>query len=149
MEKLQLTLSLLVLILAASLALSCGASSPTMSACASSQAPRQGQGQLQSITLSPASANAQNCPNGQVQFTATGHYVDPTQMVTPQSADWAACQQNAPTNDVFVTPTGLARCASGASGAYAINAFDPGNCNAINACGTGCTIYGTAQLTCP
>jgi hypothetical protein len=30
--------------------------------------------QLQSVTLSPASADAQNFPNGQVSFTATGAF---------------------------------------------------------------------------
>jgi hypothetical protein len=40
-------------------------------------------------------------------------------------------------------------------GAYAINAWDiltgPGtyNCTVDTACGGGCTIEGTAQLTCP
>jgi hypothetical protein len=28
-------------------------------------------------------------------------------------------------------------------------AFDSTNCNAITSCGGGCTIEGTAQLTCP
>jgi hypothetical protein len=149
MEKLRFTLLFLTLVLTASIALSCGTSSSTLLCGASSQNPGQGQGQLQSITLSPATADAQNCPNGQVQFTATGHYIDPSQTVTPQSTYWAACQLNAPTTDVSVTTASVAQCKSGASGAYSINAFVPGNCEAVNACGTGCTIYGTAQLSCP
>jgi hypothetical protein len=55
MEKLGFVLSFFVLILAASFALSCGAGQG------------QGQGQLQSIALSPATAQ------GEVQFTATGY----------------------------------------------------------------------------
>ncbi|MGD0416099.1 MAG: hypothetical protein ABSA80_12140 [Terriglobales bacterium] len=149
MKKLRFTLLFLALVLTASIALSCGTSSSTFLPCgASSQKPAQGEGQLQSITLSPASADAQNCPNG-VQFTPTGHYIDPPQTVTPQSTYWAVCQKNAPTTDVSVTTAGVAQCASGASDAYSINGFVPGNCEAVNACGTGCTIYGTAQLTCP
>ena len=56
------TLFSLVLLLAAPFTLSCGA----------------GQSQLKSITLSPATADAQAYPDGQVQFTATGYYVNPS-----------------------------------------------------------------------
>ncbi len=140
MEKLECTLSVLTLVLAASFALSCGASQQT---------------QLQSITLSPANADAQSFPDGEVPFTATGNYVDPTHTVTPQPAYWVACQKGLPTTDASVTSAGVARCATGAVGAYSINAWDistgPGayNCSAITACGGGCTIQGNAQLTCP
>jgi hypothetical protein len=132
MKELRFMLSFIALILAASFALSCGASQG------------QGQGQLQSITLSPATADAQ-----EAQFTATGIYVHPFHTVTPQPAYWVACQQNAPTSDVSVTTKGLAQCANGATGTYTVFAFDSTNCNVINACGGGCTIAGTAQLTCP
>lgn len=135
MEKLGFVLSFLALILAASFALSCGASTSNQ------PAPT---GQLQSITLSPATADAQ-----EAQFTATGHYINPPQTFTPQPAAWGVCQQNAPTSEVSVTKNGLAQCASGAVGAYTVFAFVGTNCNAVNACGGGCTIVGTAQLTCP
>jgi hypothetical protein len=141
MEKLGFVLSFLALILAASFALSCGAG--------------QGLGQLQSITINPATANAQSYRNGQVPFTATGVYNNPSHTVTPLTSNWVACQQNAPTTDVYVSNTGVAQCASGATGTYAIKAWDipniPGayNCPAMTACGGGCTVVGTAQLTCP
>ncbi len=141
MERLRFILSFLALVLAACLALSCGAS--------------QGQSQLQSLTLSPASADAQDYPNGQVPFTATGYYSNPSHTVTPQSANWVACQQNEPTTAVSVSQGGIAQCVSGAAGTYSINAWDtlisPGilNCPATNTCGEGCTVVGTAQLTCP
>ncbi len=140
MEKLGFMLSVLTLVLAASLALSCGASQ---------------QSRLQSITLSPANADAQSFPDGEVPFTATGNYVDPTHTVTPQPANWVACQKGLPTTDASVTSAGVARCATGAVGTYSINAWDistgPGtyNCSAITACGGGCTVVGTAQLICP
>src|ERR1035437_160972 len=89
MEKLRFVLSFFVLVLAASFALSCGAG--------------QGQGQLQSITINPATANAQSYRNGQVPFTATGVYNNPSHTVTPLTANWVACQQNAPTTDVYVS----------------------------------------------
>jgi hypothetical protein len=142
MKKLRFTLSFLALAVAAFLASSCGSSN------AMNQGPIAPPG-LQSITLNPAIADAQDYPGGQVPFTATGHYINPNHMVTPQPALWGACQQSTPTSDVSVTSKGLAQCASGATGTYAVFAFVETNCNVISACGGGCTIVGTAQLTCP
>jgi hypothetical protein len=140
MARLRLTLFSLALVLAASFALSCGARS-------------QNQDPLQSITLSPATADAQDYPNGQVQFVATGNYIDPSHTVTPLSATWGTCYQNASTSEVSVTAGGMAQCAPGAVGTYTIWADDPPlsnvACNAITACGGGCFVAGTAQLTCP
>jgi hypothetical protein len=137
MEKFRFTLFLLCLFMISLLALSCGAVS-------------QGQqGQLQSITLSPAMANARDYPGWQVPFVATGVYINPAHKVTPQPAAWGACQQNAPTNEVSVSSRGVAQCASGATGAYSVFAFDMTMCNVITVCGGGCTVVGTAQLTCP
>jgi len=131
MKGLRFVLSFLALILVASMALSCGAS--------------QRPGQLQSITVAPAAADAQ------AQFTATGYYINPSHTVTPQPANWGACYKGAPTTDVSVTMDGMAQCASGATGTYTVFAFVAiaGQTCALNACGVGCTIIGTAQLTCP
>ena len=142
MEKLGFVLSFLALILAASFALSCGAGQG------------QGQGQLQSITINPATANAQSYRNGQVPFTATGVYNNPSHTVTPLTANWAACQQGVPASEVSVTASGVAQCASGATGTYAIKAWDipniPGtyNCPAMTACGGGlhCRRYRATHL---
>ena len=141
MERLRLTLFLFGLAVAASFILSCGAGSVR---------------QVQSITLSPATADAQDYRNGQVQFTATGHYNAAPYTVTPQSATWGVCYQSAPTSEVSVTTSGLAQCASGAVGTYTVWANDPAplpsgiyNCPAMTACGGGCTIQANAQLTCP
>ncbi len=151
MERLRFRLSLLTLVLAGSLAFSCGTGPSALPCNANSQTPNQGQGQLQSITLSPATADAQNCPSGQVQFIATGNYIDPAQTVTPQLIfAWGACQQNAPTNDITVTAKGVARCGIGAAGTYTIWAeYPPPPCEIVGVCGGGCTVVGTAQLTCP
>jgi hypothetical protein len=134
MEKFRFLLYFFALVLAVSLASSCGTSS------ANPSAPT---GQLQSITVSPTAAD------GQAQFVATGHYTNPPQTYTPQPAAWGACQQNEPTSDVSVTTKGLAQCASGAVGTYTVFAFVGTQCNVINACGGGCSVVGTAQLTCP
>jgi hypothetical protein len=83
--------------------------------------------------------------------------------VTPQAANWGACVQQtsgntvmqSATTEVTVSSSGLAQCASGAKGTFTVFAYDPplgstgANCNAITVCGGGCTISGTAQLTCP
>jgi hypothetical protein len=130
MSKLRFILYFAALVFAVSAGLSCGSS--------------QGQGQLQSITLNPATADAT-----EVQFTATGHYVNPSHTVTPQPVAWTACYQGSPTTDVLVAPGGLVECSSKAAGAYTIYGFDQTSCNVITECGGGCTIVGTAQLTCP
>jgi len=138
MEKLRLVLSSLALVLAAVFTLSCGASS-TMSATR----------QLLYITLSPATVEGQ----ASVQFTATGHYNTSPYTVTPQPATWGVCYQDGPTTDVSVTAAGLAQCGQVGGGprstTYSVFAFDTTNCGVITACGGGCTIVGTAQLTCP
>ena len=136
MRKLQFALCFAALFVVSSVVLSCGTNS-------------QGPGQLQAITLSPASADAGNYPGGMVPFVATGVYMHPTRQVTPQPATWGVCQQGAPTSDISVTNVGVAKCMSGASGAYTVFAYQMTNCTALLACGGGCTVVGTAQLTCP
>jgi hypothetical protein len=142
MEKLWPTLLFLGLVLAASFTLSCGASSTDPSS-----------RQLLSITLSPATADAQDYPNGQVQFTATGYYSTAPSPVTPLSAFWGTCYQEGPTTAISVTKDGLAQCESGAVGTFTVWANGPRfsnvECLAMTACGGGCFVAGTAQLTCP
>jgi len=141
MSTLRLIVFLFVLFVVAGLVLSCGASS---------------QHQLQSITLSPESADPKDYPNGQVQFIATGHYMTAPATVTPMTANWGTCSPPVePTSAVTVTSTGLAQCANGAVGTYTVWANDPlsssgvYSCPASTACGGGCTVEATAQLTCP
>jgi hypothetical protein len=142
MKSLRLVLGLGTLVTVAVFALSCGSSTP--------------QHQIQSITLAPASADAENYANRQVQFVATGHYSTAPMTVSPLSANWGACSQFAATTAVSVTSYGLAQCASGAAGTYTVWANQPAdlgpgvyNCAAETACGGGCTVQGSAQLTCP
>lgn len=132
--------SLFLLFLAGAITLACGHSPNRM---------------LQSVTLNPATADAQNFPEGLVQFTATGTYTKAPSPVTPLSANWGACDSGGnSTSDVSVSASGLAHCATGAAGTYFVWAFDtnPGmdTCLAITACGGGCgRVTGTALLTCP
>jgi hypothetical protein len=140
MEKLRITLFSLALLVAALLALSCGTNSMPNTT-----------GQLQSITITPPAATAPTVA-GEVQFTATGHYSTAPYAVTPQPAVWGACFGGASTTEVTITTSGLATCGQVGgpqSNIYSVFAFEPTNCNHVSACGGGCTIVGTAQLTCP
>ena len=133
-----------LLVLAIAIALACG----------SGAAPINTTGILNSITISPATADAQNYSDGQVPFIATGYYSTPPSPVTPLTAIWGACYQDSPSGGVSVGTKGLAQCAAGSVGTYTVWAYAPSGqtvCPAfVNACGGGgCQVTGTAQLTCP
>jgi hypothetical protein len=131
-----------LLVLAAAITLACGSSSTRT---------------LQSVSISPPAADAQDFPNGEVTFIATGYYNRSPSKVVPLTATWGACYQQAPTTAITVSASGVAQCMPGASGTYTVWAFDAiptpsgsANCNAETACGGGCgRVTATAQLTCP
>lgn len=133
----------IALLAVAAIALGCGSPS-------NSNNNQSNPGQVQAITLSPAVTDAKLYPNGEVQFVATGYYNTPPSPVTPLAVQlWGVCQNNVPTSEVEISKTGLAQCAEGANGTYSVFASDGTMCLAITACGGGCQITGTAQLTCP
>lgn len=110
---------------------------------------------LETVSVNPPTADAQNY-GGQVQFAATGYFNTEPLQVNPAPATWGACYQGAPTADVSISRTGVAQCASGASGTYLVwaevqNPGFKGMCtNLLTACGESCaTVSGTALLTCP
>lgn len=109
--------------------------------------------QLLSVTIAPASADAKDNPNGQVQFVATGHYNTAPYTVTPLSADWGISQF--PAQLGTVTQNGLAACNKGASGTSMVEAWvtlaEGPVCETIDSAGRpGCGNVGAAvQLTCP
>ena len=85
--------------------------------------------QLQSITISPATADANDYPNGQVQFTATGTYIDGTH-VKPLAAVWTPAPPwsetpQQPWPAITLDGTGLATCGSANPGTYMIVATAP------------------------
>jgi hypothetical protein len=146
MSEYRLILASVFFSIAALLAVSCGTG------------PAQNQSHnIQSLTLTPTTADAEDYPNGQVPFVATGHYNIAPLTVTPQSATWGACDQFQPTNAVSVSQTGVAQCSTGASGTYTVWANDPlplssgsYSCPAyITGCGGGCVVQATAQIKCP
>ena len=120
----------------------CGASPMTNTTCTST-------GCLQSVALSPTTADAQNYPNGQIQFAAVAYYQGQSSPVSVTPTRWGVCQQNNPTTEVTVSSSGVAQCTQGASGTFTVFGSVPTTCNAITNCGGGCQVTGTAQLTCP
>jgi hypothetical protein len=107
--------------------------------------------QLQSITVSPTSADAKNS-GGMVQFTATGNFnMDPMTAMTP--VRWSIgnpfSAQPVPAG-VSVDMNGLAQC-SGFNGMITIEATAPMDPNMPLSKMTMMTmnVSGMAQLTCP
>jgi len=138
-----------LLVLAIAITLACGSPmSPSSQNCSSNPAVANPD-MPQSITLCPAVADARDYPDGQVQFTAIGSYKAPPSPALPEPVVWGACQQNQFTTGVTVSSTGVAQCASGASGTYTVWATGgPVLCNVITPCGQ-CGATGQAKLKCP
>jgi len=140
MLRYQVLISILFLALAACMTLACGSSST--------------QRTIQSITLSPASANAQDYAGGEVQFVATGHYASQPYTVTPlPQAQWGP-PAGVPGSGVVVDSNGVAKCV--ASGTYSVGAWANLPAHDEVPCAIGqfgqpvCyTVVGTAKLTCP
>ena len=131
----------LCLLIAAAITLACGSPSSTNR-------------QLLSARVSPAAADAQSYPGGEVPFTATGYYTSSPTPVTPLGTTWGVCYQGASTTGVSIdSSTGVARCAVGSVGTFTIFTSNSANphvsCLATTACGGGCFVTGTAQLSCP
>lgn len=103
---------------------------------------------LMSMTLAPASADAQNFANGQVQFTATGVFSEPPSPATvtfmePFSGSWMISNSNIATID----QNGMAKCVSGASGVVTVSAIASSNSAQAPAMSTA--VSASAVLTCP
>ncbi len=102
---------------------------------------------LQSINVTPATADALNFPNGQVQFGATGNFSAPPTPVTPLTlSGWASSDITIATVDFN---SGVAHCVPGATGVATIRASAPKGGPDMPTPGTGVLISGTAQLNCP
>jgi len=96
--------------------------------------------QLKSVTLSPASADAKDFPNGQVPFTATGNYSKPPSPVQLTSHDIVWC---AAAGGPQATPGTTGMCAGN------INMGVTADQNGVAQCvgtfvGTGTILAGTA-----
>jgi hypothetical protein len=106
---------------------------------------------LQSMVITPANADAQTFPNGQVQFAATGTFnkaPSPAQITfqSPYTGTWS--MMNAASASIAtISQTGLAQCVPGASGTATVMAQV-----SANSAGGGqmsVAVKGTTTLTCP
>ncbi|HET7872483.1 MAG TPA: hypothetical protein VFL42_08220 [Terriglobales bacterium] len=111
--------------------------------------------QLQSITVTPQSAMAQNFSNKQVQFTAMGHFNMAPMTATPLVM-WSLSvpMTMAAPMGVTINSNGMAQCTtfSGTVNVVATAPINPGM--PVTQMGTGMTmsgptVSGMAQLTCP
>lgn len=108
---------------------------------------------LYSISVTPATADAQNFPNGQVTFTASGSYSlapspAPLTLTAPYAGEFVVANPtNPPATIATVVTTGnstlTVECAPGATGTVAVVASASANND------TTTVITGSAQLTCP
>jgi len=127
-------LSLSLLLLVAGAMLACGSHS-----------------QLQSITISPATADAKDYSNGQVQFTATGIYTDGSH-VKPLTALWTpGFPWDVAWPALNLDSAGLASCGGVNPGSYGIFASAPVDPHLPLSQMTMTTpqVGGNAMLTCP
>jgi hypothetical protein len=92
---------------------------------------------LVSVTVTPAVADAQSFPGGQVQFVATGIFNKPPSPVTPlpDVSSWSVT----PGSLASIDQTGLAKCAPGQSGIAAVEIALVGDSPVMN----------VAKLICP
>lgn len=116
--------------------------------------------QLQSVSLSPSSADAQNSPNGQVQFTATGTFSRPPSPVQLTNKDIVWCLGGVGDTSGgcvglvnpggFVNQNGLAQCDPMFTGTATVLAgVAIPQSNPIPDHGSQLKIFGLAKLTCP
>ena len=105
---------------------------------------------LQSMTVSPAIADAQNFPQGQVQFSAMGTFskapspaLVPVPFVSPYTGSWLSANSNVAT----ISQNGVAQCVAGASGTVTIQAVVSSNSAMGTQMSTG--VSASSQLTCP
>ncbi len=111
---------------------------------------------LQSVTLTPPTADAQNFANGQVPFAATGTFTKPPSPVNLTSKDvlWCVgssdggCVGNA-NPGATVDQTGVAHCNPGFTGTATVLAGTPSMVMVNPDSGPLLKVFGSAQLTCP
>lgn len=110
--------------------------------------------QMQSLTVTPASADAQAFPGGKVQFTATGTFnMAPITMMSPPvlwsvGSPFVPPPVNMPAASVDVN--GLAQC-NGFVGNVIVEATAPAEPEIplLQMTSTTMTVSGMAQMTCP
>jgi hypothetical protein len=112
-----------------------------------------GTGGLKSITVNPAVADAQDFPNGQVQFTATGTYGGSSRQVSVRNVNWCIGTSSGMCNGniasaASILGNGVAQCVPNRTGTVTVLAGTGGPTNPPDT-GHQFAVFGTAQLTCP
>ena len=140
-----------------------GLLSLTVVACSSGMMTMMNTRQMQSITVTPASANAQNFPGSAVQFTATAHFNMDPMTATPQVL-WtvgspfpmmpmsfrSSSMMSPMASGVTISANGMAQC-NGFVGTVTIQAtapMDP-NISVSQMSSMRGNVTGMAQLMCP
>jgi hypothetical protein len=112
-----------------------------------------GSRQMQSLTVTPASADAQAFPGGKVQFTAMGTFnMAPVTVMSPPVL-WSIGNPFGPPPNMpaaSVDANGLAQC-NGFVGNVIVEATAPAEplIPLLQMTSTTITVSGTAQMTCP
>src|SRR6478609_7207348 len=101
------------------------------------------------MVISPADAEAQTSPQGQVDLNDLGKLSKapppaPVPFVAPYSGSWATSDLNVATID----QTGLAHCVPGTAGTVTITAIASSNAG-MGTQNMSTAVSGTAKLTCP
>jgi len=142
MNRIVTFVCLIALLLAVAVTISCG----------------NGKQPLQSVTITPATADAQKYSGGMVQFSAVGFYAGGESRQMPSSAlSWCAspgpgvCIGENVKPGVTIDQNGLAQCQPGSVGTWTINANSPPTSQAAQPGGEigASIIFGSATLTCP
>jgi hypothetical protein len=112
--------------------------------------------QLRSVALTPATADAQSFPNGQVPFAANGTFSKPPSPtpLTNKDVVWCvgsssgACVGNI-NPGATVDQNGVAKCSPTFAGTATILAGTEPSQGVLPDGGSQLKIFGSAQLTCP
>jgi hypothetical protein len=112
-----------------------------------------GNSKLTSVTITPAAADAQNFPNGQVQFTAMGRFSDSSKPLPLTTVTWCVGSSNGLCNgniasSATIDSSGLAHCTGGLNGTATILA-GTGSSMGMPDTGQQLRVFGAAKLTCP
>ena len=103
--------------------------------------------ELQSITITPATADASTFATRQVQFIATGHYSKPPTTISPVTVLWSVYKPPVATID----QNGVAQCSAGMTGYVTVLAYAPSEPSLpiSKLSSSKRPVLGMAQLVCP
>jgi len=138
-----------LVVLAIAIMLACGSPASRIDPSCSAAPTATNPSMPQSITVCPAVADAQDYPNGQVQFVAIGTFQTAPSPALAKAEVWGVCQNDAATTAVAISSSGVAQCEPGSTGTYSVYGSDWTTCEHVGPCGTGCMVTGYAKLTCP